>query len=223
MNAVLKDGVLVLNSGWVPINVTTVLDSIVAVFNERARFIDPDTYADYDFFGWVETWQDASMMSRIEASKVVPCPSYSIVKPEVIRCVDYVGNGFTARGHGRPKFSRRNVFLRDRNVCQYCNRHFKDSRMLNIDHVVPRAKGGASTWTNIVLSCVACNNKKRDRTPEEAGMHLLRKPGIPTPEVCRLPFRDKLLHKMGSVRPASWDVFLGKMVSDTYWNIELQK
>lgn len=219
MNAVLNDNVLVLNSGWTPINVTTVLDAIVAVFNERARFIDPQTYADYDFGTWVETWQDASMLARVEASQVVPCPRYSIVKPEVIRCVDYVGSGFTARGHAKPKFSRRNVFLRDRNVCQYCGKHFKDSRMLNIDHVVPRAQGGESVWTNVVLSCVKCNDRKRDRTPEQAGMHLVRRPGLPKPEDVRLPFRDRLLRKMGGHRPASWEQFLGKL----YWEAELQR
>jgi len=65
--------------------------------------------------------------------------------------------------------------LRDRNTCQYCHAALAP-RSLTLDHVVPRSRCGASTWENLVACCFACNNRKGDRTPEEAGMPLIRKP-----------------------------------------------
>lgn len=71
--------------------------------------------------------------------------------------------------------SRKNIFLRDRNICQYCAKHFHSSD-LTLDHVIPRAQGGKDTWQNLVACCSRCNKFKADRTPEEAGMTLLHKP-----------------------------------------------
>ncbi len=76
------------------------------------------------------------------------------------------------------KFSRVNVFTRDRFTCQYCGEKRK-MRELNYDHVVPRHLGGRTTWENIVTSCYPCNAKKRNRTPEQAGMSLLSIPQKP--------------------------------------------
>jgi 5-methylcytosine-specific restriction endonuclease McrA len=71
--------------------------------------------------------------------------------------------------------SRKNILLRDRNTCQFCARQYPSSE-LTLDHVVPRSRGGASTWENLVACCYACNNRKGDRTPEEAGLRLVRRP-----------------------------------------------
>ena len=83
------------------------------------------------------------------------------------------------KGHATQKlvvrFSRINVFTRDGFRCQYCGVK-KEMRELNYDHVVPRVRGGKTEWENIVTSCYACNDRKGSRTPEEAGMKLLRKP-----------------------------------------------
>jgi len=76
------------------------------------------------------------------------------------------------------KFSRENVLHRDDHVCQYCGEHF-ESRDLNLDHVVPKDKGGMTTWENIVCSCIRCNSKKGNKLPSEAKMSLLRKPVAP--------------------------------------------
>jgi 5-methylcytosine-specific restriction endonuclease McrA len=80
------------------------------------------------------------------------------------------------------RFSRINVYTRDGFRCQYCGEK-KSMRDLNYDHVVPRVKGGRTTWENIVTSCYACNDRKGSRTPEEAGMRLRKKPFKPN----RLP------------------------------------
>ncbi len=71
--------------------------------------------------------------------------------------------------------SRKNILLRDRNTCQFCVRVFPSSE-LTLDHVVPRSRGGRSSWENLVACCYRCNNTKGDRTPEEAGLKLARRP-----------------------------------------------
>lgn len=76
------------------------------------------------------------------------------------------------------RFNRRHVFARDRFTCQYCGQR-SNSAELTFDHVLPRSHGGPTNWTNIVTSCVPCNQIKGDRTPERAGMKLMRKPFAP--------------------------------------------
>lgn len=71
--------------------------------------------------------------------------------------------------------SRKNILLRDRNTCQFCVQVFPASE-LTLDHVVPRSRGGRSSWDNLVACCYQCNNRKGDRTPEEAGIQLARRP-----------------------------------------------
>ncbi len=71
--------------------------------------------------------------------------------------------------------SRKNILLRDRNTCQFCGNIFPASE-LTLDHVVPRSRGGRSSWENLVACCYQCNNRKGDRTPEEAGLELTRRP-----------------------------------------------
>lgn len=71
--------------------------------------------------------------------------------------------------------SRKNIFLRDRNICQYCEQYFHAS-VLTLDHIVPRSKGGKDTWSNLVTCCQPCNRKKADMSLEECGMTLLHKP-----------------------------------------------
>ncbi len=99
-------------------------------------------------------------------------PSTTIPVPSVIRLRRYVRR--PPRYH--VAFNRRNVFRRDGNTCQYCGKVGLD---LTLDHIVPRSKGGTSSWENIVTACRECNARKRDRTPEEAKMVLRRQPFAP--------------------------------------------
>lgn len=92
--------------------------------------------------------------------------------PRVIRLCRYVRVPFRRRA----PWSRRGVLVRDQHRCAYCGR-----RATTVDHVVPRAQGGADSWLNTVASCAMDNHRKADRTPEEAGMPLLRQPFEPTP------------------------------------------
>jgi 5-methylcytosine-specific restriction endonuclease McrA len=100
-------------------------------------------------------------------------PRVSFGMPMVVRLIRNV-DGFK-KG---IKFSRVNVFTRDAFRCQYCGKQFEMGQ-LNYDHVRPRHQGGQTTWENIVASCYRCNTKKDRRTPEQAGMKLLRKPYKP--------------------------------------------
>ncbi|MFZ5833357.1 MAG: HNH endonuclease, partial [Planctomycetota bacterium] len=84
------------------------------------------------------------------------------------------------------------------------------SEELTIDHVLPRSQGGVSSWENCVLACMACNKQKADRTPEQAGMKLRKQPTRPA---------WKPLYADHTMRIASWS----KFVSESYWNVELQK
>lgn len=74
--------------------------------------------------------------------------------------------------------NRKNVFWRDGYQCQYCTKQFRYSE-LTMDHVLPKSKGGPKTWNNIVTSCKSCNSKKKDKTPKEANMPLVKKPFTP--------------------------------------------
>jgi hypothetical protein len=221
MDAVLRQHVLVLNKNWIPINITTVYEAITSVFSDRAKFVDPETYQTFDFESWVENWKDAADHAKISFNGVVNCPNFKIVSPEIVLCTEYKGVGPSINFRGKPKFSRRNIFLRDRNVCQFCGKKF-ETNLLNIDHVVPKSRGGESSWTNIVLSCFACNHKKANRTPEEAGMRLLKKPVCPEPEEIRRPLSTRLVSRFNSKFPKSWETFLGKAMSDMYWSVELK-
>lgn len=94
-------------------------------------------------------------------------------KPKVVRLVNYISTKW--RYTQGPTWSRPGVLKRDDYRCCYCHAH-----AVTVDHVVPTSRGGRNTWVNTVAACSNCNSRKADRTPEEAGMRLLRKPFAPT-------------------------------------------
>ncbi len=105
------------------------------------------------------------------------------------------------------KFNRHNVYLRDGHKCQYCGRCCQ-AEDLTFDHVMPRSRGNSpTTWENIVTACFRCNVKKANRTPEEAGMKLLRKPKKPDWDI-------RMILRLTNNDPKVWMDYL-------YWNVEL--
>ncbi len=100
----------------------------------------------------------------------VHSPSKALKVPSVIRLLAYRHIPQQTRA-----LSRKNILLRDRNTCQFCGSMFPAAE-LTLDHVVPRSRGGHSSWENLVACCYRCNNRKGDRTPEEAGLRLVRRP-----------------------------------------------
>lgn len=101
---------------------------------------------------------------------------HDINTPAIMRLKNFI---LASTSHRMTAYNRGVVLARDAYVCQYCDRRlaFRDA---TIDHVVPRSRGGKNHWTNCVASCKTCNRRKNDRTPEEAGMMLLRRPGLPS-------------------------------------------
>jgi 5-methylcytosine-specific restriction endonuclease McrA len=128
----------------------------------------------------VVPWQAAVTMMFLDKVDVlenydeqIRSPSTTIPMPAVVRLRKAVKDTKTG-----VKFSRTNVMTRDRFTCQYCGAKLPMSQ-LNYDHVVPRRLGGKTVWENIVTACYPCNGRKAGRTPEMAGMRLLRKPFRP--------------------------------------------
>jgi len=199
-SAVLADKVLVLNRSWVAVNVASVRRALMLVYQDLARIVHPSDYCTYDFEGWVEASQMAKEGRRIKSA------NFSICVPEVI-----VLSTFNGRFSKEVRFSRRNIFERDENTCQYCGRRL-DRSDLTLDHVIPRSRGGTSTWTNIVLACVRCNMKKGDRLLSETSMTLLRRPVKPK-------WATRVGVKIGRVCKPSWERFL----EDAYWDVELRE
>jgi len=117
----------------------------------------------------------------------------ALPRPVVIRLVTFVK---VPRDTHRRKITRRAVFARDGWACQYCGSRSN----LTVDHVIPRSKGGASSWENIVASCAPCNRRKGDHLPERAGMHLRRKPAAPSAHI--------FIHVASPTIPAAWRQWL---------------
>jgi 5-methylcytosine-specific restriction endonuclease McrA len=117
----------------------------------------------------------------------------TFARPVVIRLVSYVR---IPRDTHRRKITRRAVFARDNWTCQYCGARSQ----LTVDHVVPRSKGGGSTWDNIVASCAPCNRRKGDALPRQAGMRLLSQPRTPSPHV--------FIQVASPTIPAAWRQYL---------------
>src|SRR4029079_3925156 len=128
-----------------------------------ARAVD-EQYRTFDFASWSELAVSVEHDSIGLVSGVV-------CVPRVILLVAY---DRVPKRHVR--FSRYNIYARDDNTCQYCGQRFPRAD-LNLDHVVPRSQGGLASWENVVCSCHRCNRRKGGRTPEQAGMKLLKHPG----------------------------------------------
>lgn len=104
------------------------------------------------------------------AQGTVQAPRAALPVPSVIRLLEY-----RRIPHQTRALSRKNIMMRDRFTCQYCHKVF-NSGDLTLDHVIPRSRGGDTSWENLVACCHRCNNRKGNRTPEEALMKLLHQP-----------------------------------------------
>jgi len=105
-----------------------------------------------------------------ESANLVHSSRNSVRLPSVIRLLEY-----RRIPHQTRALSRKNILMRDRYTCQYCLRTMASAE-LTLDHVIPRSRSGESAWENLVACCHHCNNRKGNRTPEEAGMRLVRQP-----------------------------------------------
>lgn len=200
----LDSNVLVLNRLWQVVNVCTVKRGLSLLYRGHAEvvFREGETFSTFGF----EDWKDVSARTSAGEYDVVRAVSFKIRIPQVILLLFY-----DRLPMNEVKFTRKNIFERDGNKCQYCGKKF-DIRELNLDHVLPKSRGGLTTWENIVCSCTSCNARKGRRTLKEADMCLIRKPRKPRWH----PFIAVGLRK---VRHESWNRFLDM----AYWNVELKE
>jgi len=156
-------------------------------------------------------WQKAVTLlcqGKVEVIEVydrdIRAVTFSFKLPAVIRLLRHIK---IKRRFDYVPFSRANIYARDAHACQYCG-HKLSTGELTFDHVVPVAQGGRKDWENIVTCCVSCNRRKGGRTPEEAGMRLVRRP--------RRPQSAPAIRITIGLRnaPESWRDYL-------YWNAEL--
>lgn len=203
MNAaqVLMRPTLVLNKRWVPITTTTVQEAIGLVSKGRAMILEPGTYAAHD----LDSWDAVSKAQNKFGEGMLRSQYLTILPPEVI-----VLNEYAELGQKSVVFSRKNLFKRDKYTCQYCGKQPGPDE-LTVDHVVPRSKGGISSWTNCVLACVECNKQKADKSLDKCGLKLRRMP--------RKPSWKALAQISPHNRLQSWDDFLAK----AYWEVELEE
>lgn len=197
---VLNAKVLVLNRSYLPVHVTSVRRAFALLYQGVARAVN-EQYQTFDF----ASWSDLAVSVHDESVGLV---DRAIRVPRVILLLTY--DRVPKR---QVRFSRFNIYARDRNTCQYCGVRFPRAE-LNIDHVTPRSQGGTSHWENVVCSCHRCNRQKGGRTPAEAGMHLLHPPRRPE----WTPF---MLQTFSVRRYREWLPFLS-MADASYWNTELQ-
>ncbi|MFL5273663.1 MAG: HNH endonuclease [Anaeromyxobacteraceae bacterium] len=195
----LDTGVLVLNRVYQPIHITSVRRAFTLLYGGAARAID-EQFQLFDF----ESWSALAIAVHQDAIRTV---GGRIRVPRVIVLMAYERMPKT-----RVRFSRFNIYARDDNTCQYCGGRFARAD-LNLDHVIPRSRGGATSWENVVCSCVPCNLRKGGRTPDEAGMRLKR-----------APFRPKWTPMFRSATRRAfyreWRPFLS-LADAAYWNAEL--
>jgi len=189
-------GVLVLNRLFQAIQITSVRRAFCLLYKGEVRAVAPD-YTTYDW----EDWKDVPAQPNDE---FLTTPSFRIRIPRVVLLLN-----FDRLPRHEIRFTRKNIFFRDKNRCQYCGGRFATSD-LNLDHVVPLSRGGKSTWENVVCCCVRCNSRKGGMLPVEARMQLIKAPLRPRWH----PFvKLSLSHS----RYESWKNFLDV----AYWNTEL--
>jgi hypothetical protein len=177
---------LVLNSGWVPTTFLPIGTVIATLLRDMACVIHPVTFEPLTFEEWMERAPEDSRFIKT-AGRPVPAPDVVVLKE------------YGARPPMKVGFNRTNLFKRDEHECQYCGIELPGSK-LQIEHVLPRSKGGPTTWENTVAACNSCNSRKADRTPAQAGMRLRKTPRAPT-------WKPGLKIPSGEIRPI-WMQFM---------------
>lgn len=199
--------VLVLNRHFQPVHVTNAKRAFTLLYLGVARVVDQQ-FRTFDFESWAQLSAEIGHDGN-GREDVMRTVNRAILIPRVI-----VLQLYDRIPRTKVRFSRHNIYLRDSNTCQYCGLE-RQRTELNLDHVVPRAQGGRTTWENVVCCCIDCNLSKGARTPDQAGMRLLKTPVRPrwTPT-----FRTQA----GKVRYREWLPFLG-VADASYWNAELKE
>jgi 5-methylcytosine-specific restriction endonuclease McrA len=209
----LRSSVLVLNRLYMAVHVVGVRRAFGLLLRELAEVIhlEEGVFANYDF----QTWRELSeLRAEIKGPHEdwIRAVNFEIQVPRVIRLLEY-----DRVPKQSLRLNRHTLFARDGNRCQYCGRRFPTSQ-LSLDHVVPRSRGGRTTWQNVVCACLKCNIRKGGRTPQEAHMKLFREPFRPR--------RSPLLQlKLANPKYASWRTWVEsgreEDVGGAYYEVEI--
>ncbi|MDH4264802.1 MAG: HNH endonuclease [Deltaproteobacteria bacterium] len=196
----IHSNVLVLNKSFLPVQITTVRRAFCLLYAGIAKAVN-SRYETFDYASWHQ-------LSIERNDETIGLVDRVIKVPRVILLIAY--DRVPKR---RVRFSRYNIFARDKNTCQYCGKKFPRLD-LNLDHIIPRSQGGTSIWGNVVCSCHQCNRKKGGKTPEQARMKLISQPRRPA-------WTPPLNVSLQEVMRKEWVPFLDFMVDVSYWNTEL--
>lgn len=170
MEDVLLKAVLVLNRNWQAVQTCSVRRAVHLLSICQARVVQEDgeeKFETHDFSSWL------SYSQRVPSTPMIHSVNIALRVPKIIVLSQY--DRIPSKD---VTFSRRNVFWRDQHTCQYCLKSFAETE-LNLDHVIPRDKGGKTSWDNIVTSCVKCNTRKGNKLPHEANMYPRTQPVAP--------------------------------------------
>jgi 5-methylcytosine-specific restriction endonuclease McrA len=165
MTDVLSKPVLILNRVFAPVQLTTAKRAFVLLYGGAARALD-EAGEEYDF----DLWRSLPVRDEDDS---LPIVGGALRVPRVLHLHRY-----DRTPRVTVRLTRRNLMFRDQHQCQYCGKQ-PPLRELNIDHVLPRSRGGDDTWENLVTACRVCNLRKGWKTPEEANMRLARRPFRP--------------------------------------------
>jgi len=208
----LDSSVLLLNAHYMALRVISARRAFSLLFKRNADQqpvaevvnVEDGRYVSYDFEDWAEL---SAFKREFEPAEHdwIRAVRFELLVPRIVRVLT-----FSRLPRREVKFNRRNIFARDGNTCQYCGKRFSSSE-LSLDHVIPRTRGGNTSWDNIVCSCVRCNVRKGGRTPDEAHVSLIRPPIKPR----RNPV---VTVKLSDKRYSSWKQFLDR----AYWDVELK-
>lgn len=193
---------LVLNKSYHAIHTLDWQKAMSLIFQDAAEVLDEN----FQSYNWKD-WTELSQLMKENAQGFVNTAHMRIAIPEVIRLTKY-----DRLPKKEVKFTRSNIYEHYKFKCCYCGQKKKRDE-LNLDHVLPRSRGGQTTWDNIVLSCITCNTKKDNKTPDEAGMKLLVQPSKPTWKGPK-----SVLIKSSFPIPVSWQ----RLLDEKYWNTELE-
>lgn len=198
----MNQSALVLNKSFFAVHITGVRQVMAMLYTGEAEAVDENCVC-YDFKDWAEL----SAMMAENRNGFVNTVTMRVAIPDVIRLTRY--NRLPKRD---VKFSRSNIYQHYKRKCCYCAERIAPADA-TWDHVIPRAKGGKTDWTNIVLSCRGCNSRKSDKTPEEAGMTLLVKPSRPEWKGART-----ITVMAPAPIPVAWQTFIDRY----YWDSEIE-
>lgn len=204
MSAVLSRKVLCLNKSWNAAGIVTIRRAVNLLFKTYAngepyaKIIDPTQ--EFQTF----TWDDWAKLRPKEGEDGLRTNSVIFRIPKVILLSRYDKLPLQ-----RINFSRRSLYRRDGNQCQYCGA-CPGTEELSIDHIIPKSMGGRSSWENTCLACTTCNRRKADRTMDEARMKFFH-PGFK-------PTKPKFNLFKGDVIIEDWKHFL----SEAFWTTPLQ-